>query len=143
MELEDALFAAQKEDKDCLIEVESSIDGNANFHSILRKFALQTAETTIRLLSASLSQSSIKDDFFYFKVAPLEIHRANLEDAENQRRFLMHAMKGVKSSCFLSLLKGSFSRWIWNELGILVSFLICIAYIIKGIKLFLDQFITA
>ncbi|XP_028794653.1 protein PHYLLO, chloroplastic-like [Neltuma alba] len=47
--------------------------------------------------------------------------RANLEDAENQLRFLMHAMKGVKISCFLSLLKGSFSRWIWNELGILSS----------------------
>ncbi|XP_028761883.1 protein PHYLLO, chloroplastic-like isoform X1 [Neltuma alba] len=170
MELEDALFAAQNEDKDCLIEIESSIDHNANFHSILRKFALQTAENTIRLLSASLSQSSIKDEFFYSKVhkieysqysialcapptstslghdqkefyrggfilslfledgsvgfgevAPLEIHRENLEDAENQLRFLMHAMKGIKISCFLSLLRGSFSRWIWNELGILPS----------------------
>ncbi|KAI9091952.1 hypothetical protein K1719_027887 [Acacia pycnantha] len=170
MELEDALFAAQNEDMDCVVEIESSIDGNANFHSILQKFALQTAEDTISLLSASFSRSSIKDEFFYFKVhkieysqyrialcapptstslghdhkefyregfilslfleggsvgfgevAPLEIHRENLEDAEDQLRFLMHAIKGVKISCFLSLLKGSFSCWIWNELGILPS----------------------
>ncbi|XP_054809027.1 protein PHYLLO, chloroplastic isoform X2 [Prosopis cineraria] len=170
MELEDALFAAKNEDMDCLVEIESSIDGNANFHSILRKFALQTAENTIRFLSASFSQNSMKDEFFCLKaykieysqyrialcapptstslgfdhkefhrdgfilslfledgsvgfgeVAPLEIHRENLKEAEDQLRFLIHAMKGVKISCFLSLLKGSFSCWIWNELGILPS----------------------
>jgi len=33
-------------------------------------------------------------------------------------------MEQVDISSFLSLLKGSFSYWIWNELGILVSFLI-------------------
>lgn len=32
MELEETLFAAQNEDMDCLVEIESSIDGNANFH---------------------------------------------------------------------------------------------------------------
>ncbi|KAI5434977.1 hypothetical protein KIW84_021707 [Lathyrus oleraceus] len=55
------------------------------------------------------------------EVAPLEIHKENLVDAEYQLRFLIHAMKQVDISSFLSLLKGSFSYWIWNELGILPS----------------------
>ena len=58
------------------------------------------------------------------EVAPLQIHKENLVDAEYQLRFLIHAMKQVDISSFLSLLKGSFSYWIWNELGILVSYLI-------------------
>ncbi|KAI5383507.1 hypothetical protein KIW84_070768 [Lathyrus oleraceus] len=55
------------------------------------------------------------------EVAPLQIHKENLVDAEYQLRFLIHAMKQVDISSFLSLLKGSFSYWIWNELGILPS----------------------
>lgn len=79
------------------------------------------------------------------QVAPLEIHKENLEDAEDQLRFLIHAMKGVKISCSLSLLKGSFSYWIWNELGILVSCLICNLWIVRKyrrIKPFIGQLKT-
>lgn len=32
MELEDALVAAQQEETDCIVEIESSIDSNAKFH---------------------------------------------------------------------------------------------------------------
>jgi isochorismate synthase/2-succinyl-5-enolpyruvyl-6-hydroxy-3-cyclohexene-1-carboxylate synthase/2-succinyl-6-hydroxy-2,4-cyclohexadiene-1-carboxylate synthase/O-succinylbenzoate synthase len=60
------------------------------------------------------------------QVAPLEIHKENLVDAEYQLRFLIHVMEQADISSLLSLLKGSFSYWIWNELGILVSFQIYI-----------------
>ncbi|XP_050872281.1 protein PHYLLO, chloroplastic isoform X3 [Lathyrus oleraceus] len=169
-ELEEALSVAQHEKMDCLVEIESSIDANANFHSILKKNAFQTAQDTIRFLSVPLNRSSIKDEFGLYKiqkiqcskyrfalsapstsasvgdsckefyregfilsliledgsvgfgeVAPLEIHKENLVDAEYQLRFLIHAMKQVDISSFLSLLKGSFSYWIWNDLGILPS----------------------
>ncbi|CAI8583568.1 unnamed protein product [Vicia faba] len=169
-ELEEALYVAQHEKMDCLVEIESSIDANANFHSILKKNAFQTAQDTIRFLSVPFNRDSIKDEFCFHKiqkiqcskyrfalsapstsasvgdsckefyregfilsliledgsvgfgeVAPLEIHKENLVDAEYQLRFLIHVMKQVDISNFLSLLKGSFSYWIWNELGILPS----------------------
>ena len=34
-ELHDALFTSQSEEMDCVIEVASSIDANANFHRLL------------------------------------------------------------------------------------------------------------
>ncbi|KAK7360718.1 hypothetical protein VNO77_02727 [Canavalia gladiata] len=169
-ELEEALSVAQHEQMDYMVEIESSIDANASFHSILKKFTLQTAQHTIRFLSLIFSQRSIKDEFCshktrkiqcskyrialsapptsasvgdsckefyregfilsliledgsvgYGEVAPLEIHKENLVDAEYQLRYLVHAMEQVDISCFVSLLKGSFSYWIWNELGILPS----------------------
>ncbi|KAI8022315.1 hypothetical protein LOK49_LG03G02555 [Camellia lanceoleosa] len=52
-------------------------------------------------------------------VAPLEIHEENLIDVEEQLRFLIHAVQAAKISYLLPLLKGSFSSWIWNSLGIL------------------------
>ncbi|CAK9183146.1 unnamed protein product, partial [Ilex paraguariensis] len=51
-------------------------------------------------------------------VAPLEIHKENLLDAEEQLRFLGRIIGGAKIDYFLPLLKGSFSSWIWNSLGI-------------------------
>ncbi|CAL5350003.1 unnamed protein product [Camellia sinensis] len=54
-----------------------------------------------------------------FGVAPLEIHEENLIDVEEQLWFLIHAVQAVKISYLLPLLKGSFSSWIWNSLGIL------------------------
>ncbi|KAM0961461.1 hypothetical protein ACFX2J_020652 [Malus domestica] len=53
------------------------------------------------------------------EVSPLDIHRENLLDVEEQLRLLVHMMEGAKISCFLPLLKGSFSSWIWTNLGIL------------------------
>ncbi|RDX71618.1 Protein PHYLLO, chloroplastic, partial [Mucuna pruriens] len=245
VELKEALFVTQHEQMDCMVEIESSIDANASFHSILKKFTLQTAQHTIRFLSWIFNQGSIKDEFCLYKickiqcskyrialgapptsasvgdsckefyregfilslvledgsvgygefnstlkassrgedckslinsfqalslanvglgffpihpltastigldvwiimilsgiikttfvnsneqladmltkVAPIDIHRENLVDAEYQLRFLIHVMEQVDVSCFLSLLKGSFSYWIWHELGILPS----------------------
>lgn len=169
-ELKEALYVAQHEKMDCMVEIESSIDANANFHSILKRAAFQTAQHTIRFLSVPFSRCTIKDDFCLYKiqkiqcskyrfalsapstsasvgdnctefyregfilsltledgsvgfgeVAPLEIHKENLVDAEYQLRFLIHVMEQVEINSFLSLLKGSFSFWIWNELGILPS----------------------
>ncbi|XP_061353236.1 protein PHYLLO, chloroplastic isoform X2 [Gastrolobium bilobum] len=169
-EFKEALCVGQHEQMDCMVEIESSIDANANFHSILKKFALQTAQDTIRFLSVLFGEGSTKDEFCLYKIrkiecskyrialsgpptsasvgescmnfyregfilsliladgsvgfgeiAPLEIHKESLVDAEYQLRFLTHVMEQVDFSCFLSLLKGSFSYWIWNELGILPS----------------------
>lgn len=55
------------------------------------------------------------------QVSPLDIHRESLLDVEEQLRLLVHMMEGAKISCFLPLLKGSFSSWIWTNLGILVN----------------------
>lgn len=52
------------------------------------------------------------------EVAPLEIHKENLLDVEEQLRFLVHAIKGVNIEFMLPLLNGSFASWIWNNLGI-------------------------
>lgn len=52
------------------------------------------------------------------QVAPIEIHEENLIDVEEQLRFLIHVVKGANISHSLPLLKGAFSSWIWNELGI-------------------------
>ncbi|XP_017425308.1 protein PHYLLO, chloroplastic isoform X3 [Vigna angularis] len=171
-ELKEALCVAQHEQMDCMIEIESSIDANASFHSILKKFALQTVQRTINYLSWVFNEGSIHDEFCLYKirkiqcskyrialkapptsafvvdsckefykegfilsleledgsvgygeVAPIGIHRENLVDAEYQLRFLIHVMEHVDVSCFLSLLRGSFSHWIWHELGIMPSFI--------------------
>ncbi|XP_068499038.1 protein PHYLLO, chloroplastic isoform X2 [Phaseolus vulgaris] len=168
-ELKEALCVGQHEQTDCMIEIESSIDANASFHSILKKFALQTAQDTMSYLSWVFNEGSVHDEFCLYKirkiqcskyrialeapptsafvgnskelykegfilsleledgsvgygeVAPIHIHRENLVDAEYQLRFLIHVMEHVDVSCFLSLLKGSFSYWIWHELGIMPS----------------------
>ncbi|KAE9597953.1 putative 2-succinyl-5-enolpyruvyl-6-hydroxy-3-cyclohexene-1-carboxylic-acid synthase [Lupinus albus] len=169
-ELEEALCVVQHEQMDCLVEIESSIEANSNFHSVLKKFALQTAQHTRRLLSVPFSRGYTGDELYlcrirkveclkyrialsapptsasdydnqkelyregfilsiiladgsvgFGEVAPLEIHRENLVDAEYQLRFLIHVMEHVDIGGYLSLLKGSFSYWIWNELGILPS----------------------
>ncbi|MED6110114.1 hypothetical protein PIB30_040017 [Stylosanthes scabra] len=171
-EFEDALRLAQHEQVDCMVEIDSSIDANANFHSILRKHSLLAVKDAMRYLP---NGGAIKDEHYLYKirrmnclryrialsapptsafvgdnheefykegfiisliledgsvgfgeVAPIEIHRENLVDAEYQLRFLVHIMQEVNISCFLSLLKGTFSYWIWNELGIVVS---CLTYI--------------
>lgn len=55
------------------------------------------------------------------QVAPLEIHKENLLDVEEQLQFLIHVVEGVTIEHFLPLLKGSFSRWLWHSLGIQVG----------------------
>ncbi|OVA12535.1 Thiamine pyrophosphate enzyme [Macleaya cordata] len=52
------------------------------------------------------------------EVAPLEIHKESLQDVEEQLRFLLHVIQGAEISYLLPLLKGSFSSWIWENLGL-------------------------
>nr|XP_016472808.1 PREDICTED: protein PHYLLO, chloroplastic-like isoform X2 [Nicotiana tabacum] len=166
MELQDALLASQMNKEDFVIEVESTIDANAAFHSMLRKFSqqgvdcafnrfsklnvlnsmndglisskvgkMQYSKYRIQLSSPPTSSSAShistyhREGFIislfledgntgYGEVAPLEIHKENLLDVEEQLQFLMHVVKGVAIDHFLPLLKGSFSRWLWHSLGI-------------------------
>lgn len=52
---------------------------------------------------------------------PIEIHEESFSDAELQVRFLIQLMNGCKIDALLPLLNGSFSHWIWRNLGIPVS----------------------
>ncbi|KAI9169285.1 hypothetical protein LWI28_010195 [Acer negundo] len=69
------------------------------------------------ILSLYLEDGSVG----YGEVAPLEIHKENLLDVEEQLQFFRHVIEGAKISLFLPLLKGSFSSWIRNVLGIPAS----------------------
>ncbi|KAM7464415.1 hypothetical protein LguiA_032536 [Lonicera macranthoides] len=66
------------------------------------------------VLTLSLEDGSVG----FGEVAPLEIHKENFLQVEDQLRFLIHVMEGANISLFLPLLKGSFSSWILNSLGI-------------------------
>ncbi|KAM6548265.1 hypothetical protein CsatB_019941 [Cannabis sativa] len=168
-DLHDALVRSKHQELDCVIEVVSSIDSNATFHSILRKFARQAADRALRFLLRLPVEDSFSDFFcckvqsikysiyriplcapptmstvdhsstsFYREgfiislsledgsvgfgeVSPFNVSNANLLEVEEQLRFLLHKMKETEISCFLPLLKGSFSSWIWTHLGILPS----------------------
>ncbi|KAJ8774552.1 hypothetical protein K2173_016998 [Erythroxylum novogranatense] len=67
------------------------------------------------ILSVCLQDGSVG----YGEVAPLEIHKENLLDVEEQLRFLVHVLEGAEISFSLPLLNGSFASWIWNNLGIM------------------------
>lgn len=58
---------------------------------------------------------------YYKQVAPLEVHQENLLDVEEQLQFLIYVLEGVTIDHSLPLLKGSFSRWLWQSLGIQVG----------------------
>ncbi|KAB1206238.1 Cyclic nucleotide-gated ion channel 1 [Morella rubra] len=60
MELQDALLISRLDDVNCVIEVESSIDANATFQSVLKKFANQAANHALSVLSkVSVQDSSL------------------------------------------------------------------------------------
>ncbi|XP_031097286.1 protein PHYLLO, chloroplastic isoform X2 [Ipomoea triloba] len=167
MDLRDALFASKTQNEDCVIEINSSIDGNASFHSTLRKFTRQAVDHALSSLSRISVSGFLVDGFMLYKVgkmeyslyrvqlcspptsasasnkssaffregfiislsladggtgfgevAPLEIHKENLFDVEEQLQFLTHSIEGVTIQQFLPLLKGSFSSWLWHTLGI-------------------------
>ncbi|KAL0396872.1 UNVERIFIED_CONTAM: protein PHYLLO, chloroplastic [Sesamum calycinum] len=170
MELQDALFTSQNEDADCVVEVESGIDTNVEFHSNLRNFTRQASDHALNILSKLSAVNSTSDSDMLYKiskmeyslyrvqlnapptsasrssnnttsyregfvirlsledgstgfgeVAPLEIHKENLVDVEEQLRFLMHVIEGNTINNILPLLKCSLSSWIWNSLGIPVA----------------------
>ncbi|XP_074383455.1 protein PHYLLO, chloroplastic isoform X2 [Apium graveolens] len=167
IDLQDALTTSQHEALDTVIEVESCIEGNTNFHSCLKNFASQAAENSFNVLSklslrdsvykgstcctihkmeyslyrirlcappTSARVSSDTNTFYregfvvalfltdgnvgFGEVAPLEIHKENLLDVEEQLRFLVHVIEGANIEFMLPLLNGSFASWIWSNLGI-------------------------
>ncbi|XP_071735709.1 protein PHYLLO, chloroplastic isoform X2 [Rutidosis leptorrhynchoides] len=160
VELQTALLKSQLEEVDCVIEVDSSINANANFHSILRRFAnvaVSHALSTISQLSVLNSTKVKKLEYFQYRiqlnapltttpicndcskhyregfvlilyledgntgvgeVAPLGINKESMMDVEAQLQFLTHVIKRVGLNSSLPLLKGSFSSWIWINLGI-------------------------
>ncbi|GAB2248413.1 hypothetical protein Droror1_Dr00008295 [Drosera rotundifolia] len=166
-ELQEALLLSQQSDSDCVIEVESSIDKNAAFHSFLRKHVGQVATQTFNFLSSpfitevfqgnlslgkihgikyllysaqlnapptsvSLNSSTIsfcRQGFVlgisledgtvgYGEVAPLEANQEKMLAVEEQLRFILHALEGARISSCLPLLRGSFSSWIWTNIGV-------------------------
>uniref|UniRef100_A0A0A0KQZ1 Mandelate racemase/muconate lactonizing enzyme C-terminal domain-containing protein n=1 Tax=Cucumis sativus TaxID=3659 RepID=A0A0A0KQZ1_CUCSA len=168
-ELQDALFMSHHEENDCIIEVESSIDANTTFHSVLRKFTCQAVDHGLRIFSRLYSEESVSPGLFLCKisrmectlfriplcappttssssfdqvrreffregfilslfledgslglgeVSPLDIHRENLLDVEEQLNCLIPILKGAKISSSIPLLRGSFSSWVFHELGI-------------------------
>ncbi|VFQ78024.1 unnamed protein product [Cuscuta campestris] len=166
-DLRDSLIASKSQNVDCVIEVNSSIEDNAGFHSTLRKFTCQAMNHTLDSLSkisipnsafhgpvlykvckmeyslyrvqlssppTSASANYKSSAFFregfiislsladgsigFGEVAPLEIHKENLFDVEEQLQFLTHTIKGVTINQFLPLLKGLFSSWLWRTFGI-------------------------
>ncbi|GAB2280146.1 hypothetical protein Dimus_014783 [Dionaea muscipula] len=170
VELREALLRSQKADADCVIEVESSIDNNATFHSVLRNYAGQVANHTFNFLSSlSIPDPSFDDvsickingiDYSLYRVelnapttsasfdsnptkfyregfvfalslddgivgfgevAPLEADEDNLLAVEEQLCFIIHELEGARIPCFLPLLRGSFSSWIWRTLGVPLS----------------------
>ncbi|XP_016572692.2 protein PHYLLO, chloroplastic isoform X3 [Capsicum annuum] len=166
MELQDALLASQMDKEDFVIEVDSTIDANAAFHSMLRKVSQQGLDHAINSLSKLTVLNSTNDGLIpskvgkmqyskyriqlsspptstsachistyhregfvislyledgstgYGEVAPLEVHQENLLDVEEQLQFLIYVLEGVTIDHSLPLLKGSFSRWLWQSLGI-------------------------
>lgn len=166
VELQDALLASQMDREDFVIEVDSTIDANAAFHSMLRKVSQQGADHAFNSLSKLTVLNSMNDGFIpskvgkmqyskyriqlsspptsssashrstyhregiiislyledgytgYGEVAPLEIHQENLLAVEEQLQFLIHVVEGATIDHTLPLLKGSFSRWLWQSLGI-------------------------
>ncbi|KAK2976386.1 hypothetical protein RJ640_008096 [Escallonia rubra] len=142
MELQDALRISQQEEVDCVVEVESCMDANATFHSSLRKFACQTVEKSMSILSrvqlcAAPTSAPVNYDatalyregfilsvcledgsLGFGEVAPLQFEEESLLDVEHQLCFLIHLIEGANISFPLPLLKGSFSYWIWNSLGL-------------------------
>ncbi|PIA57589.1 hypothetical protein AQUCO_00600361v1 [Aquilegia coerulea] len=167
MDLQRALSTSQQVEADFVIEVESCIEDNATFHSILQRSARQAADDTFNILSKLSVPECPSSDFlsceihkmeyslyriqlsapptstrisgnptWFYKegfilaihledgsvgfgeVAPIEIHKENLQDVEEQLRFFIHVIQGVNLSCLLPLLRGSFSSWIWECLGV-------------------------
>lgn len=91
LDLQNALLKSQYEDDDCVIEVESSIDSNKNFHSNLRQFACQAAShafSTISHLSILNSIKVHKLEYFQYRIqlgAPLTSTPVGNENTTNYR----------------------------------------------------------
>ncbi|KAI7758074.1 hypothetical protein M8C21_033587 [Ambrosia artemisiifolia] len=78
-ELQNALIKSQHEEVDIVIEVESSIDANANFHSNLRQFACQAASHAFSTISRLSVLNSFSQDSASIKVSKLETFQYRIQ----------------------------------------------------------------
>ncbi|XP_076898989.1 protein PHYLLO, chloroplastic-like isoform X2 [Bidens hawaiensis] len=103
-ELQNAVIKSQHEEVDCVIEVESSIDANANFHSKLRQFACQAASHAFSTISRLSAPKICKLESFQYRIqllAPLTTTRFGNRHSEHYREgfvltlFLEDGSKGI------------------------------------------------
>ncbi|GMH01833.1 hypothetical protein Nepgr_003672 [Nepenthes gracilis] len=71
-ELRQALMTSRQADSDCVIEVESFIDCNATFHSILKNCASQAASHTFSFLSRHSIPDSFLGNLYHCKINRME-----------------------------------------------------------------------
>ncbi|XP_065045713.1 protein PHYLLO, chloroplastic-like isoform X3 [Musa acuminata AAA Group] len=71
-ELHNALCKCRQQQTDCVIEVESSIEGNTYFHSIMSKFACQAANQTLNFLLGLPLSGSLNNGLFLSKIDKVE-----------------------------------------------------------------------
>ncbi|KAK4430131.1 protein PHYLLO, chloroplastic [Sesamum alatum] len=71
-ELQDALFTSQNEDADCVVEVESGIDTNVEFHSNLRNLTRQASEHALNILSKLSAETSTSEGNMLYKISKMD-----------------------------------------------------------------------
>ncbi|XP_051146167.1 protein PHYLLO, chloroplastic [Andrographis paniculata] len=71
-DLHDALFASQREDVDCVVEVESGIDTNVEFHSDLRSFTLQASNNALTILSKLTASNPTSQGEMHYEIRKME-----------------------------------------------------------------------
>lgn len=71
-EFHNALCKCRQQQTDCVIEVESSIEGNTYFHSIMSKFACQAANQTLNFLLGLPLSGSLNNGLFLSKIDKVE-----------------------------------------------------------------------
>lgn len=72
MELQSALWRSQKEQTDSVIEVESSIEDNVNFHSVMTKSACQAANKLLDFLVRFPNSECVNNGLFISKIHKME-----------------------------------------------------------------------
>ncbi|XP_039036473.1 protein PHYLLO, chloroplastic-like [Hibiscus syriacus] len=105
MELHEALFSSQEGDTDCVIEVESSIDANATFHSYIRKFACRAAEHALGFVSKlSLPEAMSQDCHYKIKSTSYSLYRIRLCAPPTSRVFDHDRTRFYREGFILSLI---------------------------------------
>ncbi|CAN4125211.1 unnamed protein product [Withania somnifera] len=79
LELQDALLASQMDKEDFLIEVDSTIDANAVFHSMLRKVSRQGVDHAFHRLSKLTVLNSMNDGLIPSKVGKLQYSKYRIQ----------------------------------------------------------------
>ncbi|KAJ0986775.1 hypothetical protein J5N97_005131 [Dioscorea zingiberensis] len=79
VELQHALWSSQKDQTDCLIEVESCIEDNANYHSVMRKSVSEAVDQAWNVLSQFLSSDRINDRPSICKISKMVYSQYRIE----------------------------------------------------------------